>query len=49
MIPSYGVSLMENPDLLREVESSTAEVLGLTETVTKKTPHDKDEKELVYN
>ena len=31
MIPSYGVSLMENPDLLEEINSSTNEVLGLTE------------------
>lgn len=29
MIPSYGVSLMENPDLLREVHATTAEVLDL--------------------
>jgi malate dehydrogenase (quinone) len=31
MIPSYGVSLMENPDLLHEIHSSTEEVLGLSE------------------
>lgn len=29
MIPSYGISLMENPELLREVHSSTAKALGL--------------------
>ena len=29
MIPSYGVSLMNNPELLQEVHTSTAEVLGL--------------------
>ncbi|WP_175615182.1 malate:quinone oxidoreductase [Piscibacillus halophilus] len=29
MIPSYGVSLMENPDLLREVHATTAEALDL--------------------
>lgn len=29
MIPSYGVSLMENPELLQEVHASTAEALGL--------------------
>ncbi|SDN87138.1 malate dehydrogenase (quinone) [Psychrobacillus sp. OK028] len=29
MIPSYGVSLMENPELLQEVHASTAEILGL--------------------
>ncbi|MCM3691056.1 malate:quinone oxidoreductase [Neobacillus niacini] len=31
MIPSYGVSLMKNPDLLRKVHSSTEQSLGLTE------------------
>lgn len=31
MIPSYGQSLMENPDLLRRIHNSTAETLGLTE------------------
>ncbi|MBM7571931.1 malate:quinone oxidoreductase [Aquibacillus albus] len=31
MIPSYGVSLMENPDLLQEIHASTAETLGLSE------------------
>ncbi len=31
MIPSYGLSLMENPDLLRRIHHSTAETLGLTE------------------
>ncbi|MBB5174744.1 malate:quinone oxidoreductase [Texcoconibacillus texcoconensis] len=29
MIPSYGLSLMENPDLLREVQTSTTQTLGL--------------------
>ncbi|MGE7780664.1 malate:quinone oxidoreductase [Peribacillus sp. NPDC097264] len=29
MIPSYGISLKDNPDVLEEVHSSTAEVLGL--------------------
>lgn len=37
MIPSYGVSLMENPKLLEEVHASTAKALGLTD------------KEAVYN
>ncbi|WP_041091170.1 malate:quinone oxidoreductase [Jeotgalibacillus soli] len=36
MIPSYGVSLMENQELLHEIHTSTAETLGLSE------------KELVY-
>ncbi|MFD2368446.1 malate:quinone oxidoreductase [Brevibacillus sp. GCM10020057] len=30
MIPSYGVSLMKNPDLLREIHTSTDRVLGLS-------------------
>lgn len=29
MIPSYGQSLRNNPELLREIEYSTAEILGL--------------------
>ncbi|WP_342513828.1 malate:quinone oxidoreductase [Sporosarcina sp. FSL K6-1522] len=31
MIPSYGMSLMENPELLDEIHASTAEVLGLND------------------
>ena len=31
MIPSYGVSLMEDPELLHEINTSTAETLGLSE------------------
>jgi malate dehydrogenase (quinone) len=31
MIPSYGVSLMKNPDLLRAIHSSTEQSLGLKE------------------
>ncbi|WP_336782575.1 malate:quinone oxidoreductase [Paenibacillus illinoisensis] len=30
MIPSYGESLVENPDLLRKVHTTTAKALGLT-------------------
>ncbi|MGE7091790.1 malate:quinone oxidoreductase [Lysinibacillus sp. NPDC048646] len=30
MIPSYGIALVENPALLEEVHSSTAQVLGLS-------------------
>jgi malate dehydrogenase (quinone) len=37
MIPSYGVSLVENPDLLQEIHTSTSQTLGLAE------------KELVYS
>jgi len=29
MIPSYGVSLVENPELLHEIHTSTARTLGL--------------------
>lgn len=29
MIPSYGISLLQNPELLEEVHTSTAETLGL--------------------
>ncbi len=31
MIPSYGISLVENPDLFRKLHAETAEVLGLNE------------------
>ncbi|MGP4081323.1 malate:quinone oxidoreductase [Pseudalkalibacillus sp. R45] len=31
MIPSYGLSLVENPELIREIHSSTADALGLSE------------------
>ncbi|CAH2715619.1 putative malate:quinone oxidoreductase 1 [Neobacillus rhizosphaerae] len=37
MIPSYGVSLVENPELFQEIYTSTAQTLGLSE------------KELVYS
>lgn len=33
MIPSYGVSLMENEELLREIQTSTARTLGLSESL----------------
>jgi malate dehydrogenase (quinone) len=33
MIPSYGVSLMKNPELLRAIHSSTEQSLGLKEKV----------------
>jgi malate dehydrogenase (quinone) len=29
MIPSYGVSLLKNPELIREIHTSTARTLGL--------------------
>ena len=31
MIPSYGVSLLKNPELLHEIHTSTAQTLGLSE------------------
>ncbi|MFL6557356.1 MAG: malate dehydrogenase (quinone), partial [Bacillus sp. (in: firmicutes)] len=31
MIPSFGMSLMENPELLHEIHTSTAKTLGLSE------------------
>ncbi|WP_078414798.1 malate:quinone oxidoreductase [Priestia abyssalis] len=31
MIPSYGVSLVENPELFQEIHTSTAETLGLSQ------------------
>lgn len=31
MIPSYGQSLMENPELLQEIHTSTGQTLGLSE------------------
>ncbi|WP_256218318.1 malate dehydrogenase (quinone) [Bacillus sp. MUM 116] len=31
IIPSYGISLMENPELLHEIHTSTAQTLGLIE------------------
>ncbi|WP_337099406.1 malate:quinone oxidoreductase [Paenibacillus sp. YIM B09110] len=37
MIPSYGQSLLKNPELLKEIHTSTAKALGLSE------------KELAYN
>ncbi|MNW68637.1 putative malate:quinone oxidoreductase 2 [compost metagenome] len=31
MIPSYGISLAENVELLREINQSTAKALGLSD------------------
>lgn len=42
MIPSYGVSLIENLDLYQEILTSTAQTLGLNEK------EENEEKELVY-
>ncbi|WKB35837.1 hypothetical protein QS257_21295 [Terrilactibacillus sp. S3-3] len=29
MIPSYGVSLLDHPELIREIHTTTAQALGL--------------------
>jgi len=34
MIPSYGISLSENPDLFKEIHTSTSQTLGLCEKET---------------
>jgi len=31
MIPTYGVSLAKNPELFQEIQTSTAQTLGLIE------------------
>ncbi|WP_243355140.1 malate:quinone oxidoreductase [Bacillus litorisediminis] len=36
MIPSYGMSLMENPELIREIHTSTEKALGLADQKDKK-------------
>ncbi|MGV3486983.1 MAG: malate:quinone oxidoreductase [Tuberibacillus sp.] len=36
MIPSYGMSLAENPELFQEIHASTADTLGLNESTSKK-------------
>ena len=33
MVPSYGMSLMDNPEFLQEVHASTAETLGLSKVL----------------
>ena len=37
MIPSYGVSLVENPELIHEIHTSTAQALGLSENLPSQT------------
>lgn len=41
MIPSYGLSLMENPELLKEIHTSTAKSLGFEEETTQEKSEDK--------
>jgi malate dehydrogenase (quinone) len=38
MIPSYGMSLLENPELLKEIQASTAQTLALRTQSTQKEP-----------
>lgn len=42
MIPSYGVSLADSPELFQEIHTATAKALGLSET-------EQSEKELAYS
>ncbi|MCS0543823.1 malate:quinone oxidoreductase, partial [Aeromonas veronii] len=46
MIPSYGLPLMEHPDLLAKINASTGEALGLIE---KQEKIEKKQKELVLS
>ncbi|SFT09656.1 malate:quinone oxidoreductase [Paenibacillus sp. BC26] len=39
MIPSYGVSLLKNPELIRQHQLSTARALGLSEKVSLQASH----------
>lgn len=47
MIPSFGISLLENLDILKEIQETTAEILQLNEANDEKAIE--REKELVYN
>lgn len=54
MIPSYGLSLTENPEFFQDIHRSTAEALGLSERETvrldeQKAAVDVGEKEMVYS
>ncbi|KIL38423.1 malate:quinone oxidoreductase [Gordoniibacillus kamchatkensis] len=39
MIPSYGVSLLKNPELIHEIHASTARTLGLSESLPLQMAH----------
>ena len=39
MIPSYGVSLLKNPELIHEIHTSTARTLGLSENLPLQIAH----------
>ncbi len=47
MIPSYGQKLMDNPALLQEVHTSTAQVLGLNALESNQVNAESVEKELL--
>lgn len=49
MIPSYGVSLVDNPELFEEIFNTTAQALGLSEKSDQGETIKPEEKELVYN
>ncbi|WP_160723129.1 malate:quinone oxidoreductase [Bacillus sp. USDA818B3_A] len=52
MIPSYGISLVENPELFQELHTSTAETLGLVEkehVYSSEEALPETEKELIFN
>ncbi|MBK5484695.1 malate:quinone oxidoreductase [Peribacillus sp. TH16] len=46
MIPSYGVSLVENPELFHELHASTAQALGLNEDLPNQVNSDAETKSL---
>lgn len=47
MIPSYGVSLVENPELFHEIHDSTAQALGLNENVPNQVNSLEEEKKVL--
>ncbi len=49
MIPSYGLSLMDNPEIFHEIHTSTADTLGLIEKVEKEDKEVIKKKELVFS
>lgn len=49
MIPSYGMSLMDNPELFHEIHTSTAQTLGLIEKEPVYSLKEQGEKELVFS
>jgi malate dehydrogenase (quinone) len=49
MIPSYGISLMENPEFLKEIHMLTAQSLGLSEKELEREIEKELERELVFS